>query len=117
MVSMLHQQRSGYLHRGHGETVLICCAQESHLPTLIRERLLTLDRLTPIVQLQQQLLVAPLTILAPESHLLPVGLPETEVLLAEAFLHLPPISNEVHVLRWHLSSQQVSAGVDLCLVS
>ena len=57
----------------------MCCAQDAQLPTLIRERLLTLERLTPIVRLQQQLLVASLAMLAPESHLLPVGLPETEV--------------------------------------
>ena len=79
----------------------MCCAQDSHLPTLIRGRLLTLGRLTPNVQLQQQLLVAPLAILAPERHLVPPGLPETEVLLAEAFLHLSPISNDVQVLSWH----------------
>ena len=94
------------------ETALICCAQESHLPTLVRDCLLTLDRLTPIVQLQQQLLVAPLANLAPDVHLLPIGLSLLEVLLAEAFWRFPPVSNELHVL---LAAPFQSAGPWCCL--
>ena len=77
----------------------------------MRGCLLHLDRLTPIVQLQQQFLVATLAIMAPEILLLPIGLSGLEVLLAEAFLRLPAVSNELHVL---LAAPFQSAGPCYC---